>query len=80
MILADRMLIILDGINGTLRLIEPSPVGYRQIAEAAVFNVAKPVPPEKVEDQKMWAPMALSEGRLVLRSQNILKCIDLRTN
>ena len=80
MIFADKMLIILDGINGTLRLVEPSPVGYRQIAEAAVFNVAKPVPPEKVEDQKMWAPMALSEGRLVLRSQNILKCIDLRRN
>ena len=80
MILADGALIILDGINGTLPLVQPRPAGYRQIAEAPVFEVAKPEAPGKVEDQKMWAPMALSEGRLLLRSQNILKCIDLRIN
>jgi len=74
MIFADGMLIILDGIDGTLRLIEPQSAGYRQIAEAPIFDTET----RDGEDQQMWAPMALSEGKLVLRSQNLLKCVDLR--
>ncbi len=74
MIYADGMLIIQDGIDGTLRLVDPSPEGYRQMAEASIFPVE-----DGEDDQKMWAPMALSDGRLVLRSQSELKCVDLRS-
>jgi hypothetical protein len=27
----------------------------------------------------MWAPMALSAGRLLVRSQDELKCVDVRS-
>jgi hypothetical protein len=29
-------------------------------------------------DFKYWSPMALSDGRLVMRGQDVLKCLDLR--
>ncbi len=72
MIFADGLLIIQDGQNGILRLVQPDPSGYRQLAEADVFGVGEE------DDSKMWAPMALSDGKLVLRSQTELKCLDLR--
>lgn len=72
MILADGMLIIQDGYNGTLRLVDPTPEGYRLLAEANIFQI------EDRRDHQMWAPMALSRGRLLMRSQELLKCIQLR--
>jgi outer membrane protein assembly factor BamB len=72
MILADGMLIIQDGYNGTLRLVEPTPEGYRPLAEANVFGIADR------KDHQMWAPLALADGRLLMRSQEELKCVDLR--
>jgi outer membrane protein assembly factor BamB len=67
LIMADGMIIGLDGKTGMLHLVEPSPEGYRELASAKVFNGAK-----------MWSPMALTGGKLVLRSQETLKCLDLR--
>lgn len=72
MLLADGMLIIQDGHNGTLRLVEPTPEEYRPIAEANLFGI------DDRKDHQMWAPMALSDGRLLVRSQEELKCVDLR--
>ncbi len=72
MILADGMLIIQDGFNGVLRLVDPSPDGFRLLGEAAIF------PEVTQRDGRMWAPMAISEGRLLLRSQETLKCVDMR--
>ena len=72
MIFADGLLVIQDGRNGILRLVQPDPAGYRQLAEADIFNA------REEDDLKMWAPMALSGGKLVLRSQGEMKCLDLR--
>ncbi len=72
MILADGMLIIQDGFSGILRLVEATPQGYKQLAEADLFGM------DDRRDHNMWAPMALAEGRLLLRSQDTLKCVDLR--
>lgn len=68
LLLADGMIVSLDGKTGVLYLINPSPDGFQKLAEAKVF-----------EGNQMWSPMALSDGRLVLRSRTEMKCIDLRT-
>lgn len=68
LILADDMIISLDGKTGILYLVSPSPEGYKELAHAAVL-----------EGDKMWAPLALSQGKLIVRSQDTMKCFDLKT-
>jgi len=48
--------------------------GYKLIAEANIFN--KRI--QRPRDDQMWAPMALSGGLLLMRSQDELRCIDMR--
>ncbi|MFC1736945.1 PQQ-binding-like beta-propeller repeat protein [Candidatus Hydrogenedentota bacterium] len=67
LILADDMIINLDGKTGKLHLIEPSPDKYRESAQAQVLG-----------GKKIWAPMALSQGKLLLRDMKEMKCLDLR--
>jgi len=71
MIYADGMLIIQDGFNGVLRLVEPSPEGFRPLAEANLFGITD------TKDHELWGPLALSEGRLLMRGKEQLKCVDL---
>lgn len=66
-ILADNMFIALDGKTGKLYLIEPSSEGYKQLAEAQV-----------IEGRELWGPLALTDGKLIVRSQDTLKCLDLK--
>jgi len=73
-IYADGMLIIQDGEKGVLRLGEASPGGFKLLAEANVFGSDL----SKKFDLKFWSPMALSEGRLYMRGQNRLLCVDLK--
>ncbi|WP_193212390.1 PQQ-binding-like beta-propeller repeat protein [Luteolibacter marinus] len=65
---AGGIIISQDGATGHLRLIEPGPV-YKELASAKVFS--------KPPGRELWAPLALSRGRLVMRSQNEIACIDL---
>lgn len=70
---ADGMLIIQDGENGILRLVDPSPKKFKLLAEANVFDTD----PESRRDLRYWSPLALSEGKLVMRGQGKLLCVDL---
>jgi len=54
--------------TGRLALLEVSPVGYRELAWAAIFP----------EGHDAWGPMALVAGRLLLRDMTRLKCLDVR--
>jgi len=67
LLLSGDLILNMDGKTGILHLIAPSPEGYRELARAQIF-----------EGEKMWAPLALSDGKLVLRSQEEMKCLDLR--
>ena len=71
---ADGMLIVQDGEKGILRLWEVSKGGFRELASANVFGSDL----KKNFDLKFWSPMALSEGRLYMRGQNRLLCVDLK--
>jgi len=66
-ILADGMFFVLDGDTGKLRLIEANPTRYNELACAQVLA-----------GQEVWGPMALSDGKLVLRDLTKMMCLDVR--
>jgi len=65
--MADGMFFVLDGDSGTLRLLEANTTGYKELDSAKVLS-----------GQEVWAPMALSEGKLVLRDLTKMVCINVR--
>ncbi len=69
-LLVDGVLLTQDGDNGTLRLVEASPDGYRLLGERPVFGSLG-------GDHQMWAPLAFCKGRLIMRSQDQMKCVVL---
>lgn len=62
-ILADGLLLATDG-NTKAYLIEPSPTGFKPLASA-----------ELLEPGENWAPLALTDGKLLVRDQKNLKCL-----
>lgn len=67
LIYAGDRIINLDGKTGALHLVDPSPEGYKELTSASVLK-----------GRQMWAPLALADGKLLLRSMDELRCIDLR--
>ncbi len=67
LLLADGMFFVMDGDTGKLRLIEASTSGYNELSSAPVLN-----------GEEVWAPMALSDGKLVVRDLNQMICLDVR--
>ncbi len=65
-ILADDMIISSDG-EKTLYLIEPTPEEFRVLAKA-----------ELLETRQAWAPLALSDGKLLIRDQKQMKCVMVK--
>jgi len=63
-LLADGMFFVLEGKTGVLRLIEADVSAYRELASAPVL-----------EGSEVWAPMALSDGRLIVRDLHTMKCL-----
>lgn len=70
-LLAGEHLLVQDGFDGTLRVVRASAAAFEPVAEARLF------PASDERDGQMWAPMALSGSRLLLRSQEELLCVQL---
>ncbi|HEX2341848.1 MAG TPA: hypothetical protein VHI98_15335 [Vicinamibacterales bacterium] len=64
-ILADSLLLTTDG-NTKLYLVEPDPSGFKPLASAVVL-----------EQGDNWAPLALVDGKLLVRGQKELKCLQV---
>jgi outer membrane protein assembly factor BamB len=64
-ILADGLLLMTDG-NTKLYLVEPSPEAFKPLASAVVL-----------EPGDNWAPLALVEGKLLVRGQRELKVFEV---
>ncbi len=64
-ILADGLLLATDG-NTTLYLIEPDPAGFKPLASAVLLEPAN-----------NWAPLALVDGKLLIRDQKQLKVVQV---
>ncbi len=65
MIADDKLLLLED--NGSLTMIKASATGYVKLAQAKVLD-----------GKEAWAPMALADGRLLVRDYGQMKCLDLR--
>lgn len=66
LILAGDLLHIVDGRRGTLHLANIDPAGYHEIASCSMLNT-----------RMAWAPPALSDGLLLIRDQDTMKCLDV---
>lgn len=64
-ILAEGLLLATDG-NTKLYLIEPSPDGFKPLASAVVLEAGD-----------NWAPLALVDGKLIVRGQRELKVLQV---
>jgi len=65
-LLADGMFFVLEGDTGMLRLIEASTTGYKELANTHVLS-----------GHDVWAPMALSDGKLLVRDMAKMICLDV---
>jgi outer membrane protein assembly factor BamB len=62
-VLAYGLLLVVDG-NKMLYLVEPDPSGFKPLASA-----------ELLEPGENWAPIALADGKLLIRDQKQMKCV-----
>ena len=62
-ILVDDMIISSDG-EKMLYLIEPTPEEFKVLAQA-----------ELLDTKQSWGPLALSDGKLIIRDQKQMKCV-----
>ena len=66
LMLVDDMIISSDG-EKMLYLIDPDPKEFKVLAKA-----------ELLDTKQAWAPLALSDGKLVIRDQQQMKCIMMK--
>jgi len=64
-LIADDKTLLLDD-DGTLTMLKASLTGYEQLAQFPVLH-----------GHSAWAPMALVDGKLLLRDSKNLACLDL---
>jgi len=57
-----KNLALKDGKKGVLYLVEPSPEAFKKVAEVKLLG-----------GKEIWSPMALSQGKLLVRSQSEMK-------
>ena len=78
MILADGLILATDGAK-TLYLIEPDPSGFKQLASAALLAEAgsdsEGIALRVGGATQNWGPIALADGKLLIRDQNRLMCV-----
>jgi outer membrane protein assembly factor BamB len=73
MILADGLILSTDG-SSKLYLIEPDPLAFKPIAVAELLVGGTG---DERRPNQNWAPMALADGKLLIRDQSQLKCVKV---
>lgn len=67
LLLVDDIILIVDGFSGFLYMIDPTPEGFKPIQKAKLLD-----------GSKIWAPLTLADGRLLIRDQKMLKCVRVK--
>jgi len=67
-LIADGMAFVMHGKTGELSLFELSDGGPKLLAKSKVLEA---------KGGNVWAPMALSDGKLIVRDQHEMKCLDV---
>lgn len=75
MILVDGMIMATDGAK-TLYLIQPDPSGFKPIASAELLADQQNEGGGRFGTQN-WAPIALADGKLLIRDQGQLMCVKV---
>ncbi len=65
-LLADGMFYVLEGATGMLRLLEANTSEYKELASAQLLD-----------GHDVWAPLALSDGKLLIRDMTKLVCVEV---
>jgi hypothetical protein len=81
MILVDGLILATDG-STKLYLIEPSPSGFKPLASAEVLKVGgisgnDPMASRVGGSTQNWGPMALADGKILIRDQTHLMCVKV---
>jgi outer membrane protein assembly factor BamB len=82
MILADGLILATDG-KKTLYLIEPDPAGFKPLASAELLKEGgtgtdnDPMASRVGGSTQNWAPIALADGKLLIRDQSRLLCVKV---
>ena len=66
-LIADNLLFMMEGNKGNLYMIEPNP------AECKILSKVR-----LVKSPQVWAPLALSDGKLIIRDQKKMKCVSVK--
>jgi outer membrane protein assembly factor BamB len=74
LILAGDKLIIM-GETGALIVAEANPTAYIQLAIAQIFGTGRG---RGAGEERKWTPPVLAHGRLYVRDEAMVKCLDLR--
>jgi outer membrane protein assembly factor BamB len=64
---ADGLMYVMDGQTGELHIVEPSLQGFKSLGKAKLLG-----------GKEIWGPLALAGGKLVIRDQSQMKCVDLQ--
>lgn len=64
-VIADGVIFAVEGGNGTVHMIEANPAEYKELGSAKILS-----------GDTVWGPQVISDGRLLLRDQKELKCVD----
>lgn len=78
-ILADGLILATDG-QKTLYLIEPDPTAFKLIASADLLKEesnAEGIALRVGGATQNWAPIALADGRLLIRDQSRMMCVKV---
>lgn len=67
-IVAGDKIVSLDADTGKLHLFKADVSGYQPLASAPIVKA----------DDQAWAPLTLSDGKLLVRDWTTLKCVDLK--
>ncbi len=82
MILADGLILATDGAQ-TLYLIEPDPAGFKPLASAKILaeggsgSENDPMASRVGGRNQNWGPMALADGKLLIRDQARMQCVKV---
>jgi outer membrane protein assembly factor BamB len=80
MILADGLILATDGSN-KLYLIEPDPAGFKPLASADLLKQGGVNTSNRMTNfggpTQNWAPIALADGKLLIRDQSRLICVKV---
>jgi hypothetical protein len=80
MILVDGHILATDGAR-TLHLVEPDPSGFKPLAAAELLAEAGTsdggIASRIGGATQNWAPLALADGKLLIRDQSQMKCVKV---